>query len=69
MSTTKICPLQSRMIPFQQQDGSPDWYYDPVNCCESSCQFWVEVFTTEGLRHSGCAIALQPQTHEGVFRV
>lgn len=66
MSEKKICPLMSGMV---QGDGfnQPYVYYE--SCLESGCQLWITVYTTEGIRTTGCCYELQPQMVDGQFRV
>ncbi len=51
-----ICPVMSRAANI-------------ALCRGDKCAWWIEVYTTELNRVYGCAKALQPCMHEGLFRV
>ncbi len=78
MSEKKICPIMSGppvMEDIPPTPGVPQYRDKRVvstglqECQKYSCQLWLEVYTTEGQRHTGCAFELQPQMVDGLFRV
>lgn len=54
--TARICPLMSR--PVAVTIGMTK--FEPVECQKEKCQFWISVYSTEGLKQSPeCAIVLR----------
>ena len=63
----KICPLMSVTPVFN--DAGEELFDGIYHCQQSKCQLWIEVYTTERLRTSGCAHELGPQMTDGLLRV
>lgn len=65
---TTICPIMSGPASFSR---SPCIENEIVlqDCLKHKCQLWITVYTTEGIRTSGCTYELGPQMVAGVLRV
>ena len=62
----KICPF----FPPDEEGTKFNVTLKPVVCLQESCELWVEMFTTEGLRIRGCAFRFMAmKTSEGKVAV
>ncbi|WP_456374125.1 hypothetical protein [Thiolapillus sp.] len=67
----KICPLMSGTPVVIEAEIPADGliHNGEVYCEQENCRLWIEVFTTELIRTSGCSFELMPQMVNGQLRV
>lgn len=66
----KICPLMSRPIPTTGAYDQPTIETCWQDCQRENCQLWSQVYTTENLKISGCALEIAAhKTQDGRYAV